>query len=306
MSACPSASELGPAIDGERRRWRPRWVGLGHVSLYVAERRRGRPLVLVHDLGLASSAYEVRPLFESFRWRRPTYALDLPGFGLSDRAQMPYTPVLFAFVLAELLRTLRRADLAADVVALGRGVEVAVRAARDEPGLVRSLVMVEPAGLLPASRSVVETVAGHLVRLLGDAAARGIYAMLANRRVVGRSLRARFRGAPDPGLVAYSAASARVAGAYRAPLASCAYASRPLDAAALFRAVAVPVLVVHDVAGPSAVALEAFLRGRANRFAVRISPTRGMPQFEKRAETVAALDRFWQSLPRAACERAMR
>jgi hypothetical protein len=52
--------------------------------------------------------------------------------------------------------------------------------------------------------------------------------------------------------------------------------------------------------------LEAFLRGRANRFAVRVSPTRGMPQFERRAETIAALDRFWQSLPRAACEQAMR
>jgi pimeloyl-ACP methyl ester carboxylesterase len=219
---------------------------------------------------------------------------------------MPYTPALFAFVLAELLRKLRRADLAADVVALGRGVEVAARAARDEPGLVRSLVMIEPAGLLPASRSVVETIAGHLVRLFGDAAARSIYAMLAHRTVVGRSLRARFRGVPDPGLVSYSAASARVAGAYRAPLASRAYAPRPADAAALFRAVGVPVLVIHDAAGPSSVVLEAFLRGRANRFAVRISPTRGMPQFERRAETIAALDRFWQSLPRAACEQAMR
>jgi hypothetical protein len=58
--------------------------------------------------------------------------------------------------------------------------------------------------------------------------------------------------------------------------------------------------------GPTAIELEAFLRGRANRFAVRVSPTRGMPHFERRAETVAALDRFWQSLQRAAWDRAMR
>jgi pimeloyl-ACP methyl ester carboxylesterase len=276
------------------------------VSLYAAERRHGRPLVLVHDLGVGSSAYEMRPLFEAFRWRRPTYAVDLPGFGLSDRGDLPYTPALFAFVLSELLRKLRRADMAVDVVALGRGVEVAARAARDEPGLVRSLVMVEPSGLLPAPRSLVEAVAGRVARLFGHASARGLFALLATRPMVGRSLKARFRGTPDPGLVAYSAASARVAGAYRAPLASRAHAPRPAEAATLYRSLAVPVLVVHDVSGPAAVVLEAFLRGRANRFAVRVSPTRGMPQFERRAETVAALDRFWQTLPRAACEQAMR
>jgi pimeloyl-ACP methyl ester carboxylesterase len=306
MSVCSSASELGPAIDGQRLRWRPQWGGLGHVSFYAAERRRGRPLVLVHDLGLASSACEMRPLFEAFRWRRPTYALDLPGFGLSDRGELPYTAALFGFVLAELLRKVRRADLAVDVVALGRGIEVAARVARDEPGLVRSLVMIEPAGLLPAQGGAVEAVAGRVVHFLGDAAARGLFALLSTRPMVRRSLRARFRGVPDPDLVAYSAASARVAGAYRAPLASRAHAVRPDDSAALFRSLAVPVLVVHDVAGPGAVVLEAFLRGRANRFAVRVSPTRGMPQFERRAETVGALDRFWQSLPRAACEQAMR
>jgi hypothetical protein len=74
----------------------------------------------------------------------------------------------------------------------------------------------------------------------------------------------------------------------------------------LRRALSVPVLVIHDVRRDGAVELEAFLRGRANRFAARVSPTRGMPQFERRAETVAVLDRFWQSLPRAACEQAMR
>jgi pimeloyl-ACP methyl ester carboxylesterase len=306
VSVCPSAYELGPAIEGERRRWRPRWGGLGHVSFYLAERRKGRPLVLVHDLGLASSAYEMRPLFEAFRWRRPTYALDLPGFGLSDRAELPYTPVLFAFVLSELLRKLRRGDMAIDVVALGRGVEVAARAARDEPGLVRSLVMIEPAGLLAAPAGMVEAVAGRVVRLFGDSAARGLFTLLSTRPMVGRSVRARFRGAPDEGLVTYSAASARVAGAYRAPLIARAHASRPVEAATLYRALAIPVLVVHDVGGASAVVLEAFLRGRANRYAVRVSPTRGMPHFERRAETVAALDRFWQSLPRAACEQAMR
>jgi pimeloyl-ACP methyl ester carboxylesterase len=72
------------------------------VSFYVAGRRRGRPILLLHDLGLGSSSYEMRPLFEALRWRRPTYAVDLPGFGLSDRADLPYDLPLFARVIADL------------------------------------------------------------------------------------------------------------------------------------------------------------------------------------------------------------
>jgi pimeloyl-ACP methyl ester carboxylesterase len=306
MSPSPSASELGPAIDGERRRWHPQGHGLGHVCIYAAERARGRPVVLVHDLRASSSAYEMRPLFECFRWRRPTYTLDLPGFGLSDRGSLPYAPALFAFVLAEFLRKLRRVDPAIDVVALGRGSEVAARVARDEPGLVRSIVLLEPSGLLPARGALLESLAARVGRVLGDRAARALFGLMSTRTIVRRTLRARFHGSPDAGLVAYAHASAQVDGAHRAPLAAIRNGPRPAEAALLYRALTVPVLVVHDARGSDTLELEAFLRGRANRFAVRVSPTRGMPHFERKSDTVAALDRFWQSLPRAAWDQAMR
>jgi pimeloyl-ACP methyl ester carboxylesterase len=262
--------------------------------------------VLVHDLRASSSAYEMRPLFECFRWRRPTYALDLPGYGLSDRSNLPYAPALFAVVLAEFLRKLRRVDPAIDVVALGRGSEVATRVARDEPGLVRSIVLLEPSGLLPTRGVVLESFAARVGSVLGDRAARALFGLMATRIIVRRNLRARFHGAPDAGLVAYAHASAQVDGAHRAPLAAIRNGPRTAEAAMLYRALTVPVLVVHDARGSDTLELEAFLRGRANRFAVRVSPTRGMPHFERKSDTVAALDRFWQSLPRAAWDQAMR
>jgi pimeloyl-ACP methyl ester carboxylesterase len=297
---------LGPAIDGPRRRWAIGGEGLGQVCCYVAERRHGRPLVLIHDLRTASSSYEVRPLFECFRWRRPTYAVDLPGFGLSDRGALPYAPAFFAAVLSELLRRLKRGDATADVVALGRGGEVAARVARDEPALLRSLVLVEPSGLSTRRGVAPEWCGARIARGLGDCASRGIFALLTTRAVLRRTLGARFFGPPDEGLLAYAHESARVPGAHRAPLRALAAGPHGREAALLYRAIELPALVVHDACGEDAVEIEAFLRGRANRFAVRITPTRGMPHFERRVETVAALDRFWQSLPRAAWEQAMR
>ncbi len=316
MSSRPSLPELGAAIDGERRRWCPS----GHsseqesehattavgVSFYAAGRQRGRPLLLVHDLGLGSSSYEMRPLFESLRWRRPTYAVDLPGFGLSDRSDLPYDTALFARVLAEMLNKLRRTDLSADVVALGSGSDVAACVARDAPSLVRSLVILEPSGLLGAPGMTLDAFSARVARRISQAAVRGLFGLLSTRFVLRRRLAERFQGQPDAGLVAYAHASARAPGAHRAPMAVLAQRPCAAETVMLYRSITVPVLVVHDAWGDTAVELEAFLRGRPNRFAVRVSPTRGMPHFERRVETVAALDRFWQSLQRTARDRAMR
>jgi pimeloyl-ACP methyl ester carboxylesterase len=300
------SQDLGPAIDGERRRWRPAGKGLGDVCFYAAERSRGRPVLLLHDLRVSSSAYEMRPLFECFRWRRPTYAPDLPGFGLSDRGELPYSPAFFAAVVAELGRKVRRAEVAADVVALGRGCEAAARVARDEPGVVRSLVMIEPFGLVRPWGAAIEALAARLSALVTQALASKIYAIAASRAVVSRSVRARFHGPADAGLVAYSQATARAAGARRAGVALARTGSTSADAALLYQAVTVPTLVVHDACGREALELEAFLRGRANRFAVRVSQTRGLPHFEHPRETVAAMDRFWQCVPYAAWDQAAR
>jgi hypothetical protein len=166
--------------------------------------------------------------------------------------------------------------------------------------------MLEPSGLLPCRGGLLEALAAHVGRVLGDGAARALFGLMSTRSMLRRSLRARFHGPPDEGLVAYAHASAQVPGAHRAPLAAFSNGPRGEEAAMLYRSLTVPVLVVHDAHGSETVGLEAFLRGRANRFAVRVSPTRGMPQFERRLDTLTTLNRFWQSIPRAAWDQAMR
>jgi pimeloyl-ACP methyl ester carboxylesterase len=305
MGCATGAFELGPAIDGERRRWKPAGNALGVACVYAADRNGGRPVLFIHDLRATSSACEIRPLFECFRWRRPTYAIDLPGFGLSDRAVVPYSPALYAAVVAELGRKLRR-RAAIDLVALGRGAEVAARVVRDDRALARSLVLIEPSGLMPVRGAALESMAARLAGAIGEAAERRLYAIATWGPFVRRAVAARFTGAPDESLVAYCQRSARAPGAHHAPMQVARNGATPTQAALLYREVTVPVLVVHDGPEDCASNLDAFLRGRPNRYAVRISPTRGMPHYERRSETAAALDQFWQSVPLAAWDRAMR
>ncbi len=90
---------LASAIAAERREFRS--AEAGRISYYVAREGAGRPLVPVHSVN-AASAYEMRTLFEVYRRQRPVYALDLPGFGFSGRADLAYSPATFVAALADL------------------------------------------------------------------------------------------------------------------------------------------------------------------------------------------------------------
>jgi pimeloyl-ACP methyl ester carboxylesterase len=108
----------------------------GGVAWYEDVRGEGVPLVLIHSVNAAASSYEMRPLFEHYRGRRPVYALDLPGFGKSERGRREYTPEVYGRALIDFVET-KTASRPADVVALSLSCEFAARAAVARPELFR-------------------------------------------------------------------------------------------------------------------------------------------------------------------------
>jgi hypothetical protein len=61
----PQAATLPPALEAERRETNG---NAGRLSYYVAG--CGAPLLLIHSVNAAASAFEVRPIFESMRTTR--------------------------------------------------------------------------------------------------------------------------------------------------------------------------------------------------------------------------------------------
>jgi len=59
-------------------------TALGGLNCDVA--CNGPPLALVHCIHAAPATAEMRPIFEHSRATHTAYAVDLPGFGLSDRS----------------------------------------------------------------------------------------------------------------------------------------------------------------------------------------------------------------------------
>ena len=66
--------------------------GFGRVAAFMAG--QGAPLLLVHSVNAAASAAEVRPVHQHFLRSRTVLSVDLPGYGLSDRPDIAYTPRL--------------------------------------------------------------------------------------------------------------------------------------------------------------------------------------------------------------------
>jgi pimeloyl-ACP methyl ester carboxylesterase len=167
----------------------------GQVMLYSAGPVSGTlpPVLLVHSINAAGSVAEMAPLYTYFQKSRPVYALDLPGFGLSERSDRVYSPRLMTDAVLAALTEIqgRHAGAAVDVVALSLSGEYVVRAQREAPQKVRRIALVSPTGLNGKPRRY-----GQPGSTLGMP---WLYRLLANPRWSD----ALFRGLTRPGVVRY-------------------------------------------------------------------------------------------------------
>ncbi len=266
----------------------------GPLTLYRDVPNAARPLLLIHSINAAASAYEMRPIFQHFRTERPTYALDLPGFGFSARPKYAYSPATYVAAIHAALDAIRaeHGKVAVDVVALSLGCEFAAEAARQRPDTVRALVLISPSGMQakPVPR---------LDQWLYPAFTFGLWArpffdLLTTKRSINYFLGQSFAGPIPPGLVDYAYATAHQPGAEHAPLAFVSGRLFTPDAVdRIYRQVQQPVLVIYDE--------DAFVRfdrlaeltaTLPNWRSARIVPTKGIPHWEKPAETNRVIDEF--------------
>lgn len=292
---------LPPALDTEQERLKGE--NSRFLNYYVDRSAAGRPLALVHSINAAASAYEMRPIFEHYRGKRPVYALDLPGFGFSERADRVYNPDLYADAIIDLLE--QRVGEPADVVTLSLGGEFAARAALRRPDLFHSLSMISPSGFTSRENKRVSQQAND--QGTSDTAynvlsmplwSQAFYDLLTSRKGIHFFLKQSFEGPVDAGMFEYAYLTSHQPGARYAPLYFVSGKLFTRDArVTLYEPLTIPVLVLHD--------RDAFVRfdmlpevvaRHDNWRSKRIAPTRGLPQFEKMPETAVALDEFWSEL----------
>jgi pimeloyl-ACP methyl ester carboxylesterase len=296
---------LTPAVSGSRFEFDS---PAGRISAYVAGPPAGVPMLLVHSVNAAASVAEVRPLFEHYAARRPVFALDLPGYGFSERADRHYTPRLMTDALHAVLAQIGQRHGAApvDAMALSLSCEFLARAALEVPARLRSLALVSPTGFsgrrrrrgAPGSTLAMPWLHGAL-RGPGRGWGAALFRQLTRPAVVRYFLRRTF-GAPqiDEALWRYCVLTAHQPGAEHAPLHFLSASMFSQDINDVYERLAHPVWMSHGVRGDFVdYRGKATVEGRPNwRFSVM--PTGALPYFEQPAEFCAAYDNFLRAAAR--------
>lgn len=272
----------------------------GRMSYYVDKRGEGTPLVLLHGISPAPSAYEVKPLFEQYREKRPVYALDLPGFGFSERSERLYSPSLYQKAISAFLKEIVAEPV--DLVGASLSCEFAALAAVHDPGLINSMVMLSPTGFCqPRVDKIAETTKqrGTKHKLYAGLAVplwnRPMYDLVTSRPGLQYYLSRHFDGMVPDYFVDYAYQTAHQPGAQYAPT---YFLSGKLSTSDIrestYKAIEKPVLVVYDQdPNTSFEMLPNFLREHPNWKAARIAPTRGLPHWEAPQRVFNAMEIFW-------------
>lgn len=207
---------LTAALGGELVRFRG-WRA-GELAYYAAGpvRRGAPPLVLIHSINAASSSYEMKPLYDHYARTRRVLALDLPGYGFSDRSDRAYLPALMRDAVLDLVE--QQCDgQAVDAVALSLGAEFLALAALAKPLLFRTLTFLSPTGFGARNQTIRPNDAA-LSFLRADVWRRPIYDLLTSRPSLGYFIQANQRRKVGRELVNYAYVTSHQPDAEFAPL----------------------------------------------------------------------------------------
>lgn len=298
------ALSLTAALSGDRMVVAGRSGELSYYRSIPEICSNPRPLVLVHSVNAAAAAHEMRPLYEHYRQQRPVYALDLPGFGFSERSARPYTPRLMTDALHDLLGAIRGDQFAmpVDGLAVSLSCEFLSRAAVESPGEFHSLALVSPTGFnrsqpkigAPGSNRGMPAMLGFLeLPGIGTSLFRGLASRASVRFFLQKTWGSKHI---NEAMADYSYLTARQPGAHRAPFYFLSGFLFSGDINRLYSTLSQPVWMSHGVRGDfTDYRLKTHYQSKAN-WRVREFNTGALPYFEIPDEFIKAYDEFLNNI----------
>jgi len=245
----------------------------------------------------------VAPLYAHYGQQRKVVAMELPGYGLSDRSDRPYTLRLMTDAVHAVVAHLRAAQggAAVDVLAVSLACEFAARASVEAPASIARLALVSPTGFSGKRRHYGPAGSSRGVAWLHRVVSRPLWAQglfdALTRPGVVRYFLKRTQGAAqiDEALWRYCVQTARQRGARHAPLYFLAAHLFSADVNTVYEALACPVWMsmatrgdFTDYRGRDTV------QGRPN-WQIHRMEGGALPYFEDLPAFAGLLDPFWQA-----------
>jgi pimeloyl-ACP methyl ester carboxylesterase len=257
-------------------------------------------MLLIHSINAAASAHEIKPLYNAYKHKRRVYAMDLPGFGHSDRSQRRYCQDLMVQAVIAMLREIRerQPDQAIDVLAVSLAGEFAAKAAVAEPDAVRTLALVSPTGFakITATHGPPEADLGkprvHRIislPLIGKA----LFGLLTVQPSIRFFLKKTWgKDQIDEEMFEHAVRLSRTPNAHRAPLCFVAGFLFSADIRSVFKRIKQPVWLSHGVRGDFVDYSQTDGITDQDNWQTTVFDTGALPYFEIPEAFVAAYDKF--------------
>ena len=133
------AGELNTVLTGEERRYPWKY---GDMFYEVKGARDAKPLLLLHGFGPGASSHEWRKNIDVLATQFRVFAVDLLGFGLSDRPAIDYTTETYTDLISDFIKEVINKPTV--VVAHGVTCAYVISDAYRHPNLYDRLVLVTP------------------------------------------------------------------------------------------------------------------------------------------------------------------
>jgi pimeloyl-ACP methyl ester carboxylesterase len=131
------------ALGGEARFFRWKHGRVFYKS--SGAQNPGPPLIFIHGIGAGSSSFMWRKNFDDLAREFRVYALDLLGFGFSDKPPAaPYSADLYVELITDFIREV--SGFPVNIIASSLGAAYAIRVADEHPELIDSMVLNGPTG----------------------------------------------------------------------------------------------------------------------------------------------------------------
>lgn len=158
------------------------WI-YGRVAFY--RMGQGDPLLLVHNPNAGGSSWEWRKVFPELANHYTVYALDLLGFGLSEKPRVAYSGRMFGELVHDFLEDV--VCCPAHGIGSALGASYLVNTAVRRPELLRRLVLVNPTGVAMMLSLPAEVAIWQALRtpVLGTS----VYYGMVSQRAIERELR---------------------------------------------------------------------------------------------------------------------
>jgi len=287
---------LPPAVVGQRCEIQSK---AGRLSYYtVGQEQTAEPLLLIHSVNAAASAYEVRPLYDYYRRSRKVYALDLPGFGFSERGDRDYTPRMMTDAVDAMVAEIQRihGNGPLDALALSLGAEFLARAASENPAAFRSIALISPTGFnrtTPEQAPPGSTRAMPKFRKILSLGGRSFFDLLTTKASIRYFLNKTWGSKEiDEGMLEYDYLTTHQPDAQYAPFAFVSGFLFSKNIQSIYRSLELPVWMVHGVRGDFTDYSKAALFASKPNWTIQVFPTGALPHFERPAEVTRSYDDF--------------